>query len=612
MTGADRAAAAPAIVVLGPGGLAIGRRIANLLANARVFGLARRVDGADIAFDDAGEQIRALFSAGRPVIGVCATAILIRALAALLADKRVEPPVVAVAEDGSAVVPLIGGHRGANDLARRIAAELGVAPAVTTASDVVLGVALDEPPEGWVLANPGDAGNFAAALLAGAAVRSNGDEVPPFIERAGIRRSGAGALRITTTVRAMPGGTGHLVYHPRALAVGVGCERGADPAELMELVGRTLEDAGLARHAVAGLFSLDLKMDEPAVHAAAGMLGTEARFFDAAALEAETPRLVTPSEIVFREVGCHGVAEGAALAAAGPAGTLVVAKKKSCRTTCAVARAPQPLDAALAGCPRGRLLVVGLGPGSGGWMTAESEAAIAAASDLVGYTLYLDLLGPRASGKACHGFALGEEAARAREALDLAAAGRTVALVSSGDPGIYAMASLVLELMDAEDRPDWRRAALEICPGVSALQAAAARAGAPLGHDFCAISLSDLLTPWSVIERRLRAAADGDFVVALYNPASRSRAGHLARAREVLLGARAASTPVVVARNLGRDGESVRTTTLGDLDPAAADMLTTVLVGSSHTRAVGRNDGGRWIYTPRGYLSGAETEGMGQ
>ena len=609
MTSTDRTGTAPAVVVLGPGGLAVGRRIANLLEDARVFGLAWRVDGADIPFDDAGEQIRALFSADRPVIGVCAAAILIRALGALLVDKRAEPPVVAVAEDGSAVVPLIGGHRGANDLARRIAAEFGVAPAVTTAGDLRLGVALDEPPAGWVLANPGDAKDFTAALLAGAAVCSGG-EIPPFIERAGIRRSADGALRITATARAVPGGPGHLVYHPRSLAVGVGCERGTDPAELTELVGRTLAESGLARPAVAGLFSLDLKMDEPAVHAAAGMLGTEARFFGAAALEVETPRLATPSETVFREVGCHGVAEGAALAAAGPAATLVVAKRKSRRATCAVARAPQPLGEASTGRPRGRLLVVGLGPGGSGWMTAESEVAIAAASDLVGYTLYLDLLGARASGKARHGFALGEEVDRVRAALDLAASGRTVALVSSGDPGIYAMATLVLELMDAEARADWRRTAVEICPGVSALQAAAARAGAPLGHDFCAISLSDLLTPWPVIERRLRAAGDGDFVVVLYNPASRSRVGQLGRARELLLAARAASTPVVIARNLGRGGESVRVTTLGDLDPAGADMLTTLIVGSSRTRAVGRGDGGEWVYTPRGYRQEPAAERM--
>ena len=159
-------------------------------------------------------------------------------------------------------------------------------------------------------------------------------------------------------------------------------------------------------------------------------------------------------------------------------------------------------------------MIVGTGPGSDNWMTAEAEASIAAATDLVGYTLYLDILGERAEGKTRHDFPLGKETARVRAALDIAATGKTVALVSSGDPGIYAMATLVFEILEDAERAEWRRLAIEVCPGISALQAAAARSGAPLGHDFCTISLSDLLTPWDAIERRIRAAADGDFVIA--------------------------------------------------------------------------------------------------
>ena len=586
--------AAPAVVVLSPGGLDAGRRIAALFEGSQVFA---RADG-DIRLDDAGERIRSLCAAGRPIGGVCAAAILIRALSGLLADKRAEPPVLAVAEDGSAVVPLLGGHRGANDLARAIAGELDAAPAITTASDIRFGAALDDPPEGWTLANPEDAGEFAAALLAGAAVRPDG--WPPFLERTRIRRSGGGALRIASTVRAAAGSPGRLVYHPRSLAVGVGCERGTDPAEMTALVGRALSEAGLAAGAVAGLFSLDLKMDEPAVEAAAEELGVEARFFDAAELEAERPRLRTPSEAVFREVGCHGVAEGAALAAAGPDGELLVAKRKSRRATCAVARAPRPIDPARSGRPRGRLLVVGTGPGGSGWMTAESEAAVAAASDLVGYSLYLDLLGGRTKGRIRHDFALGEEAGRVRAALDLAASGKTVALVSSGDPGIYAMATLVFEAIDRGDRPDWRRAAIEVCPGVSALQAAAARARAPVGDELCALSRSALLTPGPEIERPRHAAAEADFVVALYNPVSRGRTRQLPRARDALLARRPAATPVLVARNLGRDGETVRIVPLGELGPGDADMVTTLIVGSSRTRVTGGGGGRRWLYTPRG------------
>ncbi len=588
----------PAVVALGREGARTARRIARLLPGAEVHGLARRIPDADVAFEDAGAHLRALFAAGRPVVGVCAAGILIRAIAPALSDKRGEPPVVAVAGDGSAVAPLLGGHRGANDLARRIAGLFGVAPAVTTAGDARFGAAFDDPPPGWTLANRGDAKEFAAALLNGAAVRFPAG-APSFLECAAVPRDDRGSLRITATERAVSGGPRHLVYHPACLAVGVGCERGAAPGELTALVGRALAEAGLAEAAVAGVFSLDLKSDEPAVHASAAALGVEARFFDAAALEAEAPRLASPSEAVFRAVGCHGVAEGAALAASGASGELIVPKRKSGRTTCAVAMSPEPIDPFRAGRPRGRLLIAGIGPGGDGWMTAECREAVAAATDLVGYGRYLDLLGDRTRGKALHEFRLGEEAARARLALDLAARGRTVALVSSGDPGIYAMASLVFELIDTEERAEWRQPEIAVCPGVSALQAAAARAGAPLGNDFCAVSLSDLLTPWAAIERRVRAAAAGDFVVAFYNPVSRRRDWQLAEACRILLEVRPPATPAVVARNLGRPEETVRISTLGELRASEVDMLTVIIVGSSETRAAGD----RWVYTPRGYAA---------
>ena len=208
-----------------------------------------------------------------------------------------------------------------------------------------------------------------------------------------------------------------------------------------------------------------------------------------------------------------------------------------------------------------------------------------------------------AEGKERHDYALGDETPRVRRALELAAEGRSVALVCSGDPGIYAMAALVFELLEREARPDWGRVAVTVQPGISALQAAAARIGAPLGHDFCTVSLSDLLTPWPVIEGRVIAAAAGDFVVAFYNPVSQRRRWQFERAVEILRGQRPADTPVVLARQLGRAGESVTVKDLADLSADDADMLTVVLVGSSETRRVARSDGGLWVYTPRGYAA---------
>jgi len=246
------------------------------------------------------------------------------------------------------------------------------------------------------------------------------------------------------------------------------------------------------------------------------------------------------------------------------------------------------------------LTIVGIGPGDVASRTGAADEAIAAATDVVGYRLYLDLLGPALTGKTTHQSDLGAEEERARKALDLAASGRAVALVSSGDAGIYGLASLVFELLDREEHAAWQRVAIGVVPGVSAMQAAAARLGAPLGHDFCAISLSDLLTPWATIERRLKAAAAADFVIALYNPRSARRGTQLQIACDILLAERGGDTPVALARNLGRDGESVAVTTLAALDPVAVDMLTLVIIGNSTTRKLA---GKMLLYTPRGYAA---------
>ena len=591
------------MVVISQGGLSLARDLCSVLPDATVHGFAGRVEGADETFEGVADHLRRLFADGRPIVGLCAAGILIRALAPLVSEKAAEPPVVAVAEDGSIAVPLLGGHSGANRLAQAIAAATGGSAAVTTAGDVRLGVALDDPPPGWRVANRDAAKGIAAAMLAGDPVALRLDAGDSgWLSDSGNTFHDDAPLVIHVTDRTVGDPGDDLVLHPPVLAVGVGSERGAEAAELVGLVEATLADHGLAAGAVACVASLDLKADEAAVHAVAAALGVEARFFDAPRLEAETPRLANPSDVVFREVGCHGVSEGAALAVVGEAGALVVEKRKTKRATCAIARSPQPIDVSAIGQGRGSLAVVGIGPGAGDWRTPEATRALRQASDIVAYGLYLDLIADVIAGKRLHQSQLSEEEARVRLALDLAAEGKAVALVSSGDAGIYALATLVFELLEREDRGDWNRLAISVAPGISALQAAAARIGAPIGHDFCTISLSDLLTPWPDIERRLKAAADGDFVVALYNPVSKRRRTQLTAARDILLTARPSETPVVLARNLGRDGETINVIDLADLTPDVVDMLTLVLVGSSNTRRVTRG-GGRWVYTPRGYAN---------
>jgi precorrin-3B C17-methyltransferase len=257
----------------------------------------------------------------------------------------------------------------------------------------------------------------------------------------------------------------------------------------------------------------------------------------------------------------------------------------------------------------GRLAVVGLGPGAPAWRSPEAAARLAGATDLVGYGPYLDLVGALDPEPSRHEFDNRQEADRARLALGLAAEGRDVVVVSSGDPGIFAMATAVVETLEQRTARGDIPVEVTIVPGITAASAAAARVGAPLGHDFCCLSLSDVLKPWEVVERRLAAVATADLVVALYNPISRHRPWQLGRALDLLREHRAPYTPVVLGRDVGRDGEVTRVTSLAAVEPAEVDMRTVVIVGSSTTRAFTDAHGRTWVYTPRDYPAPGAGEG---
>ena len=587
----------PVVIALSASGEPTAHRIAKALGCA-VHGREGRVENADAFFPNALDHTRDLFAAGTPIIGVCASGILIRGVASLLADKRTEPPVVSVSDDGGVVIPLLGGHRGANRLSKQIADAIGGVAAVTTAGDVALGVALDVPPAGYRLKNPEDAKPVMAALLSGGGVKWSGTPIFDAVLPSGDE------VELCVTDAAVQGDDTCLVYHPQQFTLGLGCARNADPKTMWAQIEETLTAHNIAQGAIACVASIDLKADEPAIIQAAKRLGVPLRVFTAEELNAERPRLANPSDVVKAEVGTHGVSEGAALAAAGPDAVLHIEKNKTTTTTFALAKAPAPITEHR-GRSRGRLSIVGIGPGQATWRTPEVSKLIADAEELVGYGLYIDLLGPLAAGKTRSDFPLGGEEARCRYALEQAALGKNVSLVCSGDAGIYAMGALVFELLDRsadeEGVSDAARRVEVVCsPGVSALQGAAARAGAPLGHDFCTISLSDLLTPRDDIIRRLHAAAEGDFVIAFYNPVSKTRRTLLAEARDILLKHRPADTPVMLATNLGRPTEHVRYRALKDLEVDEVDMLTVVLVGSSNTRLAQLGEGPR-MFTPRGY-----------
>jgi cobalt-precorrin 5A hydrolase/precorrin-3B C17-methyltransferase len=563
----------PAIVVLGSGALDTARKIQARFPAALIYGLRQRVSGVDVEYDDFGATLRELYRGDTSIVVLCAAGIVIRTLAPLLVDKGAEPAVLAVAEDGSAVVPLLGGVSGANVLARQVALLLGVAPAITTSGELRFGTCLLDPPAGYVLADVEQGKHFVSDLLAGATVAIDG--AAPWLVDANLPLDPAAAHRVSVSpkARAAPN---ELLINPRCAAVAVA--EAAD--DIGERIHALLRGADIAVHALACLVAPSALMANPALGALAADFGLPLRFIDGAT---DAPDLLAQAEVAWR--GEPAIAPGLALGVAA-----------------------QPLPVAAIGRARGRLTVVGLGPGAAEFMVPAARAALDQADDILGYETYVRMAGPFRSEQTLHCSDNREELQRARHAFELAAGGRAAVLVSSGDPGVFAMAAAVLEVLEAPSaEPAWRDVELLIYPGVSAALATAARAGAPLGHDFCMISLSDNLKPWAQIEARLEHAVAGDFAVALYNPVSRARPWQLGRALEIIGGTRAPATVVVLGRDIGRPGEALTVTTLGELRPGQVDSRTLVIIGSSLTRRFDRADGASWVYTPRWYATSGES-----
>ena len=512
---------------------------------------------------------------------VCATGVAVRAISPMLAAKGSDPAVVVVDDSGRWVIALTGGHAGgANDLARDVAGLLGAEAVITTASDGASVLGLDALPG---FRSDGDVAGVTRRWLDGAPPLVVVDPplqhwpLPAQLSGGG---AGPGVVRVTDSAQSP---AGEVVLRPRSLVVGVGSSRGADPAGLERLVAGALAAAGLHPDAIELVATVDRKASEPAIVQLAASLGVELRALPAGALARMT--VPNPSAVVDAAVGTPSVAEAAALLAAGPAARLIVEKVRSADATVAVARRKRPA---------GHLAVVGAGPGDPRHRTPAATAAVRHAEIVIGYGPYVDLVAEvTTNGQQLLRSPIGAEAERCAQALDLAAAGRQVALICSGDPGVYAMASLICELAPEHGDPP-----ITVVPGVTAALAGGALLGAPLGHDHAAVSLSDLLTPWEVVARRLQAVAAGDFVVSLYNPRSRRRTTQLVEALAILSGHRAPGTPVAILTDIGRAAEHVIRTTLAELDPEAVDMHSLVIVGSSTTRWVGDR-----MVTPRGYRS---------
>lgn len=547
---------APAIVILGNGSLATARRIQQLYPQAVIHGLVDRVDGADRTYSDFGANLRQLYQQDTPIIALCAAGIVIRTLAPLLLEKGAEPPVLAVAEDASAVVPLLGGLGGVNDLARTLAAGLGVAPAITTSGELRFGTCLLNPPSGYALGDLELGKRFVSDLLAGEPVRIEGEA--PWLAQAQLPEDQQARLAIHVGHAEREPSANELLIYPRSVLLKVTQEVSA------QVLRDALHEAKLAWQSLACVVADDRMMASAGLREAARELAVPLRF-----VSADEPVVAA----VWRELA-NGVSVGVADA---------------------------PLDPQHIGRARGRLAVIGLGPGAAELMVPAVKAELARANDVLGYETYVRMAGPFRADQVLHCTDNREEMQRARHAFELAAQGRSVVVVSSGDPGVFAMAAAVLEALHESADPQLHNVDLEILPGVSASLATAAQAGAPLGHDFCVMSLSDNLKPWSIIEKRLDLASQADLALAFYNPISRSRPWQLGVALEIVARHRTPQTPVVLGRDIGRPGQTLRVTTLGELTPEQVDMRTMVIVGSSTTCTFPRADGREWVYTPRWY-----------
>jgi cobalt-precorrin 5A hydrolase/precorrin-3B C17-methyltransferase len=570
----------------------------QLLERGLIDRIASPADGVAWQGGDLQGFLASEWPRSRAFVAIGACGAITRLIAPLLEGKQRDPAVVVADPQGRFAIPLLGGHgAGAEALAQAVAALLGGEAVLTGASAAHGQLALDAFGNRWSWRRgPGDWDALMKAAARSEAVQlEHQSGNPRWLQLPGLPEQSASGIRLSVGVER----SDHCRWHPPALWVGMGCERGTSLSLLQRCLEESLAAEGLAPEAVAGLASADRKADEPALLQLAAQHGWPLRCFSSAALNAVP--VPNPSAVVEAELGTASVAEAAALLAAGPQAKLRTQKRierarggEQGAATAAIAQAASQWAP-----QRGCLHLIGSGPGSLALLTPDARTALAGSSVWVGYGLYLDLLEPlrrpdqlRSDGQ------LTQERERCREALELACQGLTVALVSSGDSGIYGMAGLALEQwmsLEEQDRP-----AFQVHPGISALQLAAARAGAPLMHDFCTVSLSDRLTPWEVIERRLQAAAAGDFVVALYNPRSKGRDWQLGRAQELLLAHRPPHTPVVLARQLGREEETVSLHELATLPIHQVDMLTLVLIGNSSSRV----EGGRMV-TPRGY-PGAE------
>jgi len=601
-----------AIVAITRNGVELGQRLTQLFPGSHLYLPAKfaseQKTGEHPFQESVKEVVGKVFSKYESLVLIMAVGIAVRLLAPELKGKDKDPGVVVVDEKGKFAVSLLSGHKGgANRLASKIASIIGAQPVITTASEVGGTIAVDLLGRefGWQLESEVNATKVSAAIVNGEKVGIYQDagerdwwrgtlpqNIRKFSSLEDLGRSACPAALVITD-RLL--GQEHqallnraVVYRPKSLVVGIGCNRGVNCSKIEEAITQVLLEHGLSIKSIRNIATIDLKRDEPGLLEFARKHDLPVEFFTREALsQVKFPS--APSATTFKWVGTPAVCEPTALLSSGST-ELVAPKVKLGDVTIAVARLP--FDEVHK--ENGKLLLIGIGPGAPEQMTFKAREALGRSNVVVGYKTYIKLIEQFLSQKEVIAGGMGGEVERMKRAVGLAEEGKTVAVVCSGDAGIYGMSGLVGEIVQQLGRPI--KFEMEVIPGVPSLCATAALLGAPIMHDFAAISLSDRLTPWRVIALRLRMAAEGDFVIALHNPKSRERQHQLAEAREILLQYRSGATPVGIVDNAHRQGQKVTITDLEHMLDFDIGMSTTIIVGNSTTFTFDR-----WMVTPRGY-----------
>lgn len=583
------------------------------------------------------ETVRSTWKTHNALIFCLSTGAVIRLIADLIDHKNTDPAIISIDPKGEFVISLLSGHQGkADQLTQIIAKQIQATPIITGTSHELnlMGIDILGLPYGWKK-GAGDWLGVSAMIAKQYPVKIIQEVGSTFWQKSLPENhnflihtassteslenpSPKAQIFITATQREFPQNSNfpQSQWHPRVLWVGIGCERNTSLTVITEAIDKIFQKYHLAKEAIAGLATLDIKGDEPAILDYCKIHNYPLKLYSSEELkEVETPN---PSEVVANEVGTPSVAEASAILACQDYPPLEEKDKhwqkicqfKNCSTgllvskqiyrkaekkgavTLAITQSPVEYTA-----QKGEIYLVGTGPGKLEHMTPSAQSAVTKADVVIGYGLYLSLLTPlKRAGQVLISLPLTKERERAERAVLYAKWGLSVAVVSSGDAGVYGMAGLVLEVL-RQDVWDGQTPAVQVFPGISAVQAVASRLGAPLMQDFCTVSLSDLLIPWEVIEKRLEASAMGDFVVALYNPRSNNRTQHIITAQSIFLRYRHGNTPVALVRSVYREDEKIVLTTLDEMLNHPIDMLTTVLIGNSQTEYYHH-----WMITPRGYF----------